>query len=399
MKKSLIYSLPALVTTACTNPIAYTPPDQSNCVLHPSEEALQPYYGFLYNNDKVVEAAGFCNFSQDLHKGIWNKILEAEETGVPPTAPLPQAFYEIEKDQTKITVTKEEAHEIYAAHLAHSLWLEKNEIVPWSILEYDQEQLEELLKPNGTFNRWDDTKEEYTFSLLLDYSPRNTFSIANESVPSFSDQRAALNDIIKAGRALRHGISVIYDSEGNPTGDHDPMEIVTMETMHEEKISRHGCQTMSPYVIQLGKSLNIPGRFINGYYYGAGHRSALFEFTDQVLAHGDDPYSGWLDNTPSSEIMGSYEFWKNEVMSHPKGDSEGAHNSVVHNLKNAMNYPAYYLLRDYCMEGGREFLDQVLLNTTFGAFATVAEIDALEEKILQLSNNCTPPFPENNPDQ
>ena len=54
-------------------------------------------------------------------------------------------------------------------------------------------------------------------------------------------------------------------------------------------------------------------------------------------------------------------------------------------------------MKKYC-EKEREFLDQTFLHTEFGAFATVEEINALEEKILQLSNNCAPPLPENNPD-
>src|SRR3989344_1179928 len=391
MKRGLAYSIPLLFTAACSDPA----PKEGNsaCLFQPTEKILQPHYEFLSKNDKVISGGNFCSFSSELYQLVWDKIQEAEETGLPPTASLPQSFYKIEKDQIQITVTASEAHDIYAAHLAHSLWGEKNKMFPWSILEYNQEQLEDLLQPKAWFNSWDEQKKEYSFRYLLDYSPKETFQIANESVSSFSDQKSALIDIIKSVRPFRHGIAFSYDGEGNPTDDHDPQEIATMQTMNEEKISRHGCQTMAPYVVQLANALNIPGETIRGYYFGGGHRSALFEFTDQVLAHGDDVYGG---NIPSSELMDSHNFWKNNVLIYPKGDEIAAHNTMIHEYQMEMKYPSELMLWVYCV-GGRDYLNQAFLEADFGPFATVQELDVLEKKILELSQNCTV-FPKDNPD-
>lgn len=463
MKQSLIYSLPILLT-ACgdgftsTNPHKeedldkeevlqpyYIPPTNKQCISTPQEEVLQPYYEFLVSHDKITEAIRFCDYSAALQQKMWAKIVEAEQTGLPPTAPLPQSYVELldyeshfsqrqlnssqshffeyfpaeyvirqwnsgrleEKIEvvlmdagepvTKIYVTKEEAHEIYAAHLAHSLWLEKNEIVPWSIIEYTQTQLEQLLQPTAWFRSWDDDKEQYSFHLILDHSPRETFTVAEEAVSSFSNQRAAMDDIIKSVRPFQHG-AVQVDSEGNVMGG-DPQGIVTIPTMKEELTSRHGCQTMSPYIVQIANSLNIPGKYINGYYAAAGHRSALFDFTDDVLAHGDDVYFyNYLGNTPSSEVMDSHDFWEENVMVHPKGDTTAAHNSMLHTYRKAMQYPAHILISNYCRDG-REFLDDKFLHHEFGPFAIDKDIDDLEKRILELSNNCTRPYPENNPDK
>ena len=390
------------VLTACASGI--TDPDLEEvkndditCVSQPEEGALRPYYEFLKNNDKVVEAAGFCELPAELQEKVWDTILEAEETGLPPTAQVPSSFYvrpEAGHKKTKVPLTKEEAHEIYAAHLAHSLWLEKNEIVPWSIVEYSPEQLEELLKPEAWFNTWDDTNEAYDFHLILDHSPREAYLIASGMAPSVSDQRTALNDIIKATRSYKHG-----------SVTHDTLEIVTIKTMEKNKKSFYGCLTMSPFVVQLANALNIPGRTIWDYYADSseGHRSAFFEPTDQVLAHGDDPYDSWLGNTPSPELLDNYEFWKANVISYPEGNSQSEHNSRVHNFRNTMKYPAQRVLKEYCdvitgdYGSGREFLDLVFLDDPKGAFATLEEVNDFEKRILNITNDCIV-FPENNPD-
>lgn len=439
--------------------------DTDYCLEVPAKETFTPYQKVFDSIPGLKETIDFCKYEPSLQKQMWEKILEAEESGLPPTAPLPQSYYDFglgmgtkslsgvsfqdsnqyqkremvidnaeydfyfparEKDGQRrfvvtdqvlegaletfirnleekkpiktIYATKEEAHEIYAAHLAHSLWLDKNEIVPWSLSEYNQTQLKELLRPTAWFSGWDDQKEEYSFHLILDHSPRETFSIAREAVGSLSEQRSAMDDIIRSTRPFRHGIGAAYDGEGNPL-EHDPMDIVTIPTMKEELISRIGCQTMSPYIVSLANSLNIPGRYLNGYYFAAGHRSALFYFTDDVLAHGDDVYHyNLLGNTPSSEVMGSHDFWEENVLVYPKGDKTAAHYSMLYTYRKTMQYPANILINYYCKKG-KKCLDQYFLENEFGPFAATTEINALEKKIRELSNNCTEPFPENNPGQ
>lgn len=401
MKKSLTISLPVLLTAACSSgtvdDLIEAPSQNQSCINYPKEEALQPYYELLTENDKLVKATGFCDFSQELQEVVWDKISKAEKTGLPPTAPIPASFYELygpEQKKTKIVATVEEAQEIYAAHLAHSLWLEKNEILPWSIMKYSQEQLEELLQPKAWFETWDDAKNEYDFHLILDHSPRETYAVVQEMAPSLSDQRTALNDIVKAGRSYKHG-----------SVTHDKLEIVTMKTMAENKKSFYGCQTMVPYIVQLANVLNIPGRTVWDYYADSdeGHRSAFFELTDQVLAHGDDPYDSWLGNTPSSELMDSYEFWKTNILSYPKGKDQSEHDSMIHNYRNTLKYPSNRIFKEYCdvitgdFGSGRDFLDQVFLNYQKGAFASLEEVNYFENKILNITKDCAF-FPEDDPD-
>lgn len=442
-----IYAIPFSITLAATatgcivdsekpEEITTTTIEPNNyCLAVPSDEKLAPYQAVMDTIPKLKEIINFCKYSEsNIQEMVWDKIREAEETGLPPTAPLPGAYVELlqnnlaavqmqaqslpyfpsehflaeynvrewrngkleekievlsmdaESPVTKIFLTKEEAHEIYAAHLAHSLWLEKNQIVPWSLQEYSEEQLEQLVTPKALFYSWSDQQEIYTYSLLVNHSPREAFLIAREMAASSSNQKEALVGIIKGLRSYVHG-----------TFNVDSQEIITVQGMSEEKISRHGCQTSALLVVHLAKSLNIPGRYIIGYYAGGGHRSGLFEFNDQVLAHGDDLYNRLVSNTPSAELLDSYAFWQNEVMSHEKADPQGAHNSMIHNYENGKKYPSWIVLKSYCAEG-KAALEDIFLNTDQGDFATAEELQTLGRKITNITERCTV-FPEDNPDK
>lgn len=397
------YSIPftlalAMTASGCTS--EYRPRDKKQalepkadttyCVDAPDEDVFVPYEELFESSLELRKVINFCKYDQGLQETVWHKIKEAEKTGLPPYGVMPDEFLALSEGQTTIQVTKKEAHTIYAAHVAHSLWLEENKIVPWSLLEYTEKQLEDLLQPKAWFNSWDDKKENYTFEYIVDYSSRETFQVAAEAVPTFSDQKTALVDIIKSVRSFRHGS---FDTAGKTS---DPSEIVTIPVMAQEKISRHGCQTMSPYVVQLANALNIPGEVIRGYHAADNHASALFEFTDQVLAHGDDPYID-QSNTPSSELLDNYAFWKENVLTYPIHNKTAAHNSMLHGTRNAIKYPSRGLLWGYCKSGERNLLNQTFLED-FGPFATTQELDVLENKILELSQNCTI-FPDDNPDQ
>ena len=459
MKKDLMYSLPVLLVTACSDN-AEEPSNSSNihCVLNPQEEVLQPYYNLLVENPKIIEAMKLCERPASFQTTLWNKIQEAEKTGLPPTAPKPQSYYDLgldmktkslfevsfqdfnryqkiemviddaeydfyfparEKDGQRrfvitdkvleratetflrnqeerepiktIYATKEETHEILAAHFADKLWKEVKLVFPWSIIDYNSEQLGELFGTKTWFKTWDEKNDEYSMNLVLDYSPRETWKVINDIVDleNLTKQKTAVIDITKSLRYFRHG-AVKLDQEGNIIGG-DPQDITTVSGMAEEKIAREGCQSVGAYDVKLANILNIPGEHVNGYFNGEGHRSVVISFTGHVLAHGDDVYAAYQTNTPSSDLMASLAYWEENVFAYKKGEEPGVHNSWVHSVNSMMTFPAWRLLRDYC-EDGKESLTE-----RFKDFASEEEIDELEERIVDITKGCMD-FPENNPD-
>jgi len=447
-----MYSLPIVLATACGDN-AETQSDQFQCV-YPGED-LHSYYDLLAQNPQVVAAMELCERPVSFQNQLWDKVREAEKTGLPPDAPKPQSYYDfgldtetkslsgvswddpkhyqkieiaiegaehdfyfpaLDKEGRKLVITnqileravemtmlnhnepiktiyatKEEAHEILAAYLANSLWVEHNTIVPWSILDYNPEQLGQLYQTKTWFSGWDDKNEEYSISLVLANSPRDTWEVVKKIVDmeNLTDQKTAVIDITKSLRSFRHGRKR-YDSEGNLV-EEDPLDIVTLNDMWVELIARIGCQSVGGGEVKPANALNIPAEHVNGYFAGEGHRSVVISFTNHVLAHGDDVYAAYQTNTPSSELMASCEFWKENVFAYPKGDKLGAHNSWVHSVNSMMKFPAWRLLRDYCEDGKGSLTER------FKDFASKKEIDELEERIVDITNGCMD-FPEDNPD-
>ena len=381
MKKDLIYSLPVLLATACSDPATNeVPTNSTHCVLQPPEEALQPYYNLLVDNPAIIDAMELCERPASFQTTLWDKLREAEKTGLPPDAPKPQSYYDLglgmetkslsglsfqdsnqyqkiemvfenaehdfyfptrEKDGQRrfvvtdqvleratetflrnqeerepiktIYATKEEAHEILAAHFADKLRKEVKQVFPWSIIDYDSEQLGELFGTKTWFKTWDEKNDKYVISLVLDHSPRENWEAVKEIVDlgNLTDQKTAVIDITKSLRSFRHGRKK-YDPEGNLL-EEDPLDIVTLSDMWVELIARIGCQSVGAYVVKLANALNIPGEHVNGYFNGEGHRSVKFELTGHVLAHGDDVYAAYQTNTPSSDLMASYEIRRRSI--------------------------------------------------------------------------------------
>ena len=378
--------IPLVSSLSCTSASIPLEKTADYCLTDVSaNEILAPYYEQLRGNHKILGAIDFCQLPIPWQATMWGKIQDSEINRRPPTAPLPASFYNLKPNQNSIQLTEEEAREIYAAKLAHALWLDFTGIVAWKLSDYGQTELEELLLPQAWFSAWKPSQQRYEFTGLIDYSPAETFSILEEKVDlnSLESPELAIVEIMKGLRDYVHG-SV-----------EDAKEINTMKGMSEEKISRHGCQTMAPYFIQLANVLNLPGKTKRNYYLdGGAHRAAMFEFTDFFLPHGDHFYNLLLANTPSSELMESYAFWQENVFVH--NAEEWAEDDVryfvgLHSSRKAMKYPSQQLMKKYCVYGHN------YLKETFGFWAASPELDLLEKRLLDLTKSCSI-FPEDNPD-
>lgn len=380
------YWVPLISSLSCTS--SPVPPEKAAdyCLIDvSSNKILASYYGMLRSSYSLLEAVDFCQLPVPWQAAMWDKVQESEINHQPPTAPLPASFYDLKPNQNSIQLTEEEAREIYAAKLAHALWLDLNGIVFWKLSDYHQNELEELLRPQAWFSTWKPSEQRYEFTGLIDHSPAETFSILEEklNLGSLESPASAIFGIMGGLRDYKHA----------STGDAG--EINTMKGMSEEKISRHGCQTMAPYFIQLANALNIPGKTKRNYYLdGGAHRAVVFGFTDFFLPHGDNFYNQLLKNTPSPELMESYIFWQENVFVHDAEDwteDYVRYPAGLHFSRKAMKYPSQHLMKRYCSKG------YGFLNETFSFWATPIEVDTLEKRLLDLTKSCSI-FPEDNPD-
>lgn len=331
----------------------------------------------LTANPHILAASDFCELPYDLRSLTWDKLREAEQTGLAPDVPEPESFQDLEDGQEVISVTRDEAFQIYSAHLASSLWMDN--FLPWKLADYNEEEIKDLHKPQTYFATWNLQASNFKFKYVIDHSPAETLSLVEIAlnIDNLSTQNAAMVDFVKYLRLFRHG--VLPD---------DPREINTMFGMHNEKISRRGCQSLAPYFVKLAAAINIPGKTAKGWYYGKGHRSAFFPFVGKVLPHGDNVYNSLLNNVPSSELMDDYDFWEDNVLAYEKGDPLGAHNSLVQTMNKTREFPSYVLSFKFCKKG-RPYLDETFIGTELGDFATPQQLDDLEIRLLDLTNDCT----------
>jgi hypothetical protein len=364
---------------------------ETDCIFNlTTDKTFQPYIKTLTENPKIMAAMDLCDLPEQVQDTLWEKIATSESIGSSPDGPLPSSYFSLQNDEKSLDITTEEAYQIYAAHLAHSLWVDNNNLVPWKLSDYSQEDLERLLKPTSTFYEFDIEREQFQFSYHVNHSPNITFLIAREmvNINELTDQASSLNEILKTLRTFRHGAN---HSRGGELICSDYKGILRMDEMDQERVSRSGCHSMANYFTQIANSLNIPGKMIKGFYNGGGHRTAAFEFTNQILSHGDDVYNAYLDNTPSEKLMTSFQYWNDNVLSLPRGNREGAHNSLVPNKNNAFNFLSYGMTWDYCKNYKQRFDDY------FSGFKSEQELNVLEQEILLKTENCTV-FPENSPD-
>lgn len=353
----------------------------------PSDSISAPYVEMLTDNPKIIDALDYCEQSKTFHDRLWEQIREAETSANSSAAPLPESFPSLDPEPYKIIITSKEAEEIYAAHIAHSLWLEKIRATSWRLADYNLEELKTLFDPHTWFWNWQPKEDNFTITYLLDHSPREAFTVLNKTIDlaGMPDQKTAILELTRQLRHFRHG---------DPGFCQDPDQIDTLKGMFEEKISRMGCQSMSAYFVSLAAAANIPGETVRGYYGGVGHRSAVFKFTGNVLAHGDDVYAHFLLNTPTEKIMDSYDFWEENVLTYEPftgSDSELAYNSRAGYMENSLNHVSRHLTRVYCIEG-RSFLDEF-----FEGYAATERLDSLESEIKNLTNDCVT-YPQDNPD-
>lgn len=163
--------------------------------------------------------------------------------------------------------------------------------------------------------------------------------------------------IIESLRTHHHGVE-----------SRDGLRMVSMQEMHENKISYYGCHTNAAYIALLGKTFLLPTDYIMGWYHAEqNHATAIFPFANFVLPHGDDVYSGDLRAVPSAELMDSYTFWQENVFPHGPHTLEAQINGRLHKTAMVMKYPSAWTIAEFCFTdeiGKSEFINGYELYST-----------------------------------
>ncbi|MBU2638776.1 MAG: hypothetical protein KJ955_07420 [Nanoarchaeota archaeon] len=220
-------------------------------------------------------------------------------------------------DSTRKFYTEEEALSMWIPHLAVSLYTEVNELVPWSIVAYTNEQKAFLLDSRYFINYWDlPTGPAYTF--FLNWENGGGLSGITDWNAFYSFEFLRSNDMARATQEesiyaftqwIREGI--FHEMAANAYINHMaygyngsyPVDKI-LNPPEGMKSWTQGCSGTSSLYSAVLKTINIP---VSINMTIGGHRGPLFLTAGLALMHGDDPYGlsnrRGLQEVPVNEIF------------------------------------------------------------------------------------------------
>lgn len=253
------------------------------------EEGVQGDYNVYFMLNPNTKSVSIDQLTPEETTLFWNYVYELEsngEFGIPEPASYTSCPY---FSSCTITLTQEEHEMIRAAKTAHSIWLDKNNMVNWNLEDYSVDELHYLF---AWEHQWE---EDYRY---IDYHPSLLYTnFTNEYVRTTKQQ--TLYDLINS---FRYGPSTCKHYNGDDgywrkktanivfrLNEWDP-EIPPEWTYH----AIGGCGEMSLIMAESARNLNIPAFAERGWYGDSGaHASALLPGMF-VVNHGDAVYNSVL---------------------------------------------------------------------------------------------------------
>lgn len=254
------------------------------------------------------------------------EAIARRESGEPPSpGQLPLAS--IPSDDRSPTIKIDTAWQIYLAFLANALYVEVNQLVPWSLLDLPRNQISLMLDARHIFfpttrieaDNWDFPSDEVRFRVgregigfIAAWNPTLAFdflSIGGMIKQTQTETIYALSDWMQS--RMNH----IADWHGDYDQDLDSDDIEAewglpnipladrMIFPAEDRANRTwGCRSTSGLYNYLLRSVNIPVEVAsvnisypdgNGGSILGGHSRPIFPSVGKTLFHSDDPYTGW----------------------------------------------------------------------------------------------------------
>lgn len=195
---------------------------------------------------------------------------------------------------------------IYAAKIAHGIWLDIHGHVPWKLKDYSTVELAYLFEKGNLLG------SNGFISMIIDYSPSDLYSYLVDFVRTTPLQ--TLYAILLDVRAdFRHG------EGGERNLVCSPLTALTHyynSVIYDDarRSSRQGCQSMSTLLVSMMINLNIPAFFGRRFFGGdSNHASAFFPTVRKILIHGDDPYQPELTATPNENLLMDYDYAEEHI--------------------------------------------------------------------------------------
>ena len=300
-------------------------------------------YETLLNDPKIANAISWVVPDSSWTYSKWTveqkdqlkHAIERIENGEPfPMEEPPKLI----KDDTYIS--EEDAWTIYLSRVAHALWLESNQIVNWSILDYTEEERKILLSAEYMFIShpkkiiYTGISRGFTFYSwvagdVTDWNIDISYQFMKENGYIFDDPASCayafggwlrLNIGHFTGGSTPDNYEKIWGYRGPPPVD----RILYPTKVRDGRVDSAGCWGTTGLFIAVMRSINIPAthNFVQFWVAGrtdqGGFHSALQLPTLGIgLIHSDDfNYQGVIETVPTEKIFASLD-WLEEYIYEP----------------------------------------------------------------------------------
>ncbi|NGP89900.1 CARDB domain-containing protein [Fodinibius halophilus] len=336
----------------------------------PSGPSFGPYQSLL-NNSSIFSnirwqysggISSYNNWSQSQKNDLRNAIIKLEN-GRSQALDSPPSL-------SSGRISKADAWKIYIQHIAQTLWIEKNNLVPWSIQTYSNSELQNLLSSKELMV-YDSNQDRYAFTTSImgkvtPWNPRINYRFLKNYDMIKQNHRQTLYAFTNWMRAhLRHWsgndtLSDLFGYEGFPPADK------VLYPLPGKKHMAAGCWGTSGLYAAVLRSVNIPVEHAYTKFgsTNAVHSRPYFPSLDLSMPHADDVYTSSL--TPSGNIIpASKLFYTSQEMDNkflnPQLDCNGtdcntvgeqaSYNSGKEHLEISWQHHADFLLYQYAKYG------------------------------------------------
>lgn len=352
-------------------------------VLPDDDMLLEPYHELLstvnvlwgnivWRQGGVVQ--GYPGWSQSQKAELDYAILQRER-GVQELAAPPVL------DDTLISV--DDAWQIFLAHVAHALWLEVHDAVPWNLEDFTNSELNQLLSNESLFV-YHPSEQKFFFAqshmgAVTAWNPRVAYEFMATLGLIESTQLGTVLSLTDWMRGhLRHVEGTDDPQELYAYGDGEPpFDRVIFPFIGLDHVA-HGCWGTSGLYAAVLRGVNIPVGREDVDLAGGNHSRPVFPSIDRGMPHGDDPYSNLLlpsgGVVPAAEILYPLAEIQNMLVE-PEVDCSGgecntpgeqaAYNAKTGQLQASFDSRADGLLYQYAVHGAA-YVDDSLRGRRLG---------------------------------
>jgi hypothetical protein len=231
------------------------------------------YEEYILNHPNWLRALGYHNWSVEDKQRFYGFLKRLEEA----------CFLDFDNNDNShrengwsVEVSEEKAKEISLLYAAHSLFMEVNGKLHWSIENMEAELLQTLFHYRCLF--WERKSRGETYYATLHFIDTHPNNIDDWAVDNFMESTPG-ETIYKLDEWV--GENIIHKSE-----DHAALAIQTFTNFNNSspKVT-YGCSATARCMASIARALNIPAIVI--YVH---HTALYFPSIGKGMAHADDPY-------------------------------------------------------------------------------------------------------------